>query len=102
MVDFPELVVVGGHVGFPWIDELTSMAVKSPNFHLDTAAYALHRLPPSFVDWMKGMGSRRVMFATNWPMFSPGRCLGGLQALGLDDTQREVFLSGDARRVFRL
>lgn len=102
MLDFPELVVVGGHVGFPWIDELTSMAVKFPNFYVDTSAYALHRLPPAFVDWMKGVGSQRVMFGTNWPMLSPARCLAGLAALGLSDAQRDAFLSGAARRVFSL
>jgi predicted TIM-barrel fold metal-dependent hydrolase len=65
MLDFPELVVVGGHVGFPWIDELLTMTIKFPNFHVDTSAYAVHRLPPAFVDYMKGPGSDRVMFGTN-------------------------------------
>lgn len=32
MLEFPELKVVGGHVGFPWIDELVTMTVKFPNF----------------------------------------------------------------------
>jgi len=58
MLDFPELVVVGGHVGFPWLDELTTLTVKFPNFHVDTSAYALHRLPQGFVQWMRGVGKR--------------------------------------------
>ena len=49
LLDFPELVVVGGHVGFPWLDELTTLSVKFANFYVDTSAYALHRLPPAFV-----------------------------------------------------
>ncbi len=102
MLDFPELVVVGGHVGFPWLDELMTLSVKFPNFHVDTSAYALHRLPPAFVDWMKGLGRNRVMFGTNWPMLSAQRCLSGLGALGLSDEQTEAFLSGNARRVFSL
>lgn len=102
MLEFPELVVVGGHVGFPWLDELTTMTVKFPNFHVDTSAYALHRLPPAFVDWMKGIGQSRVMFGTNAPMLSPARCLAGLGGLGLSDAQTAAFLEGNARRVFRL
>lgn len=102
MLDFPELVIVGGHVGFPWIDELTTMTVKFPNFHVDTSAYALHRLPPAFVDWMKGVGAKRAMFGTNWPMLSPKKCLEGLNALKLSPEQREAFLHGNARRVFGL
>jgi predicted TIM-barrel fold metal-dependent hydrolase len=38
MLEFPELIVVGRHVGFPWIDELITMTVKFPNFHVDTSA----------------------------------------------------------------
>jgi uncharacterized protein len=102
LLDFPELQVVGGHVGFPWIDELTSMTVKFPNFHVDTSAYALHRLPPDFVRYMTGVGRDRVMFGTNWPMLSPEQCLTGLADLRLDDPTTASFLSGTARRVFSL
>ena len=102
LLDFPELKIVGGHVGFPWIDELISLTVKFPNFYVDTSAYAVHRLPADFIEFMKGIGSSRVMFGTNWPMLSPGRCLKQLDALGLNDEQREAFLSGNARRVFNL
>lgn len=102
MLDFPELVVVGGHVGFPWIDELLTMTIKFPNFHVDTSAYAVHRLPPAFIDYMKGPGRSRVMFGTNWPMLSPSRCLEKLDQLNLDQAHKEAFLSGNAKRVFNL
>jgi len=102
LLDFPELVIVGGHVGFPWLDELMSLTMKFPNLYLDTSAYVVHRLPPGFVANMKGPWADRVMFGTNWPMLSPGRCLAKLDALGLDDGQKEKFLSGTARRVFNL
>ncbi len=102
LLDFPELVVVGGHVGFPWIDELISLAIKFPNFHVDTSAYAVHRLPSDFVDFMKGLGSKRVMFGTNWPMLSPAQCLHGLNQLDFTPEQQDAFLFGNARRVFNL
>lgn len=102
LLDFPELVVIGGHVGFPWLDELVTLTVKFPDFYVDTSAYALYRLPPAFVDWMKGMGRDRVMFGTSWPMLSPQKCLAGLSGLGLSQEQSEAFLSVNARRVFAL
>lgn len=102
LLDFPELVVVGGHVGFPWIDELISLTIKFPNFHIDTSAYAVHRLPADFVTYMKGVGSDRVMFGTNWPMLSPARCLKEIETLKLTTEQKDAFLSGNARRVFKL
>lgn len=100
MIDFPELVVVGGHVGFPWLDEVATMIRKFPNFHVDTSAYALHRLPDDFVKLMKGEGRDRIMFGTNFPMLTAKRCLEKLDALGLDEKTKAAFLGANARRVF--
>lgn len=102
LLDFPELVVVGGHVGFPWLDELTTLTVKFPNFYVDTSAYTLKRLPPAFIEWMKGVGRNRVMFGTNWPMVAPHKSLSGLDALGLTPEATAAFLHGTAKRVFKL
>jgi hypothetical protein len=102
LLDFPDLKVVGGHVGFPWIDEVVSLCLKYPNLYVDTSAYAVHRLPDDLVEFMKGPGQSRIMFGTNWPMLSPSRCLKHLDALELSDEGRELFLGGNARRVFGL
>ncbi|PRX47179.1 hypothetical protein B0I33_106280 [Prauserella shujinwangii] len=102
LLDFPELVVVGGHVGYPWIHEVLSLATKYPNFHVDTSAYVVRRLPPELVEFLRGRGRDRVLFGSNYPMLTPGRCLDGLGELGLDDEARALFLGGNARRVFRL
>lgn len=102
LLDFPELVVVGGHVGQPWIEEVLSLARKYPNFHIDTSAYVVRRLPDALIRYMREAGRTRVLFGTNWPMLSASRCLEGLDRLGLDDEARQLFLEGDARRVFRL
>jgi len=102
LLDFPELVVVGGHVGFPWLDELTTLTVKFPNFFVDTSAYTVRRLPAGFVEYMKGLGALRVMFGTNWPMIGHAKCLDGLDALALTPDGRSAFLSGNARRVFKV
>ena len=102
LLEFPDLVVVGGHVGFPWINEVISLATKYPNLYVDTSAYALHRLPAELVAYMKGHGRSRVLFGTNWPMLTPAQCLDHLDDLGLDDEASELFLAGNAARVFGL
>lgn len=38
-LDFPELVIVGGHIGHPWTDEMIGLAWKHDNIHIDTSAY---------------------------------------------------------------
>lgn len=102
LLDFPELTVVGGHVGYPWIQEVLSLATKYPNFYVDTSAYVVHRLPPELVDFLRGRGRTRVLFGSNYPMLTPRACLEGLDALDVDAETRGLFLGGTARRVFGL
>lgn len=102
LLDFPELVVVGGHVGFPWIHEVLSLATKYPNFYIDTSAYKLTRLPAELVDYLRGRGRRKVLFGSNFPMLTAGAALEGLDALQLDDETKGLFLQGNAARIFRL
>ena len=100
LLDFPELVVVGGHVGVPWIEEVLSLCRKYPNFHVDTSAYAVHRLPEPLVAYLRGAGRTRVMFGTNFPMLTAARAMASLDDLGLDADARALFLGGNAARVF--
>jgi predicted TIM-barrel fold metal-dependent hydrolase len=102
LLDFPELTLVGGHVGFPWVNELVSLAYKFPNFFVDVSAYRLGRLPDDFVRFMKGVGRDRVMFATNWPMVDMAASLGDLDRLGLDAGAQELLLGATAQRAFNL
>ena len=102
MLEFPELKVIGGHVGFPWVNEVISLATKYENFYLDTSAYALHRLPAEFVDFMAGRGSKKVMFGTNFGMLTAQRCLEGLPGLNLSLEATDDFLYNNAARVFKL
>ncbi|MEO1040553.1 MAG: amidohydrolase family protein [Pseudomonadota bacterium] len=102
LLHFPDLTVVGGHVGFPWVSEVISLTVKFPNFHIDTSAYALHRLPPDFAFFLATLGAKRVMFGSNWPMIAPEKCLKGLDGLNLNEETRAAYLSGNATRVFKL
>jgi predicted TIM-barrel fold metal-dependent hydrolase len=102
LLEFPELVVVGGHVGYPWMDEVISLATKYPNFYVDTSAYVVHRLPSQLVEFLRGRGRSRVLFGTNWPMLSAERCLERSEELGLDREATELFLGGNARRLFKL
>ncbi len=101
-IDFPELVVVGGHIGYPWTEEMIAVCTKHPNVYIDTSAYVAKRYPPALVDYLKGHGRAKVLFGTNWPMIAPKKALEGLDALGLDDATRAAFLAGNAARVYRL
>ena len=101
-IDFPELVVVGGHIGYPWTEEMIAVATKHPNVYIDTSAYTIRRYPPALVDYLRGHGRDKVLFGTNWPMVPPVKALEGLDELTLGADVEARFLAGTAQRVFQL
>jgi len=100
--EFPELTIVGGHIGHPWTTEMIALATKYPNVYIDTSAYKPSRYPPELVDFMKGHGRQKVLFGSNHPMIFPAACLAEVDALGLDDEAQRLFLAENAQRVFSL
>lgn len=102
-LDFPELVVVCGHIGYPWTAEMIAVARKHEHVYIDTSAYTARRYPEELVAYLRtGSGRRKVMFGSNFPMIAPQQALERLDALRLDDETRDLFLEGNARRVFGL
>jgi len=101
-LDFPELVIVAGHIGFPWTTEMIALATKYPNVYMDTSAYTIRRYPTELVEYLRHHGRSKVMFGTNYPMIRPVQALEGLAELALDDETLEGFLSANAMKAFGL
>lgn len=102
-LDFPELIIVCGHVGYPWTEEMVAVARKHENVYIDTSAYTIKRLPQELVRFMKTRtGQRKVLFGTNYPMIAHVYALAGLDELGLDEDACHDYLHGNAERVFGL
>ena len=101
-LDFPELVIVGGHIGYPWTEEAIAVATKHENVYIDTSAFTIRRYPPELVRFLKSNGGHKVMFGTNYPMITPAKCLTALDDLQLADDTKAAFLGGTAARVFKI
>lgn len=101
-LDFPELKIVCGHIGYPWTQEMIAVATKHRHVYIDASAYTAKRYPPEFVAYLKTNGREKVMFGTNYPMITPAKCLEKLPDLGLDQETTDLFLYKNAARVFKL
>jgi hypothetical protein len=99
-IEFPELKIVCGHIGYPWTAEMIAVATKHPNVFIDTSAYTAKRYPRELVEYMKTNGKKKVLFGTNYPMITAAKCLENLDELGLDAEVRRLFLRENAGRVF--
>lgn len=102
-LDFPELTIVCGHIGYPWTEEMIAVARKHANVYIDTSAYTSARLPQELTAFLHTRtGSRKVCFGTNYPMINHEHALADLGSLGLDTDTRQLYLHGNAARVFGL
>ena len=101
-LDFPELTIVGGHIGYPWTEEAIAVATKHENVYIDTSAYTAGRYPPELVRYLRSNGRGKVLFGTNYPMITPAKALERLEQLELDEETAAAFLSGNAERVYGL
>jgi predicted TIM-barrel fold metal-dependent hydrolase len=81
---------------------MISLATKYENVYIDTSAYTPERYPEALVRFMKGAGRHKVLFGSNFPMIQPAKCLAQLGMLDLSDEERRLFLSENAKKVFRL
>ncbi len=96
-------MIVAGHIGYPWTEEMVAVARKHENVYIDTSAYTSKRIPSELVRYMKTRsGRRKVMFGTNYPMIFHSAALTDLPTLELDDETLALYLDGNARRVFDL
>jgi len=109
-IDFPELTIIGGLGGWPWVNEMVALVRRHPKLHLDTSAHRAKYLG------QRGSGWEMLLQFGN--TLIQDKVLVGLSAglvgqphdtliqeylaLPLKDTVKEKWLYRNAARVFRL
>ena len=109
-IDFPELTIVGGLGGWPWVNEMVALVRRHPKLHLDTSAHRAKYLG------QRGSGWEMLMQFGN--TLIQDKVLVGLSAglvgqshetliqeymeLPLKDSVKEKWLYTNAARVFRV
>lgn len=101
-IDFPELRLIGIHIGIPWTDEMISMAWKHEHIYIGSDAYAPKHWPESFRRYIDSYGQDKVLFGTDWPVIDPERALREIEALSFRPVPLQKLLRDNALRVFRL
>lgn len=101
-IDFPELKLLGIHIGIPWVDEMIAMAWKHENVFIGGDAYAPKHWPPQLVHYLNTYGKHKVLFGTDWPVIDPERAVAEIRALDLRPDAHKMLMRENALRVFRL
>lgn len=99
---FPDLTIIGCHLGQPWHDEMMTLAWKHPNVYVETSARGPKHWPASFVEFASGWGRDKVIWATDYPLLGFDRTLTELEALGLSEEVFRKVVRDNAVRAFKL
>jgi hypothetical protein len=100
-IDFPELALIGIHIGVPWTDEMISMCWKHDNVFTAGDAYAPKHWPKQYVHYANSYGKEKVLFGTDWPVIDPERAVKEVDDLGLRPDAHRLMMRDNALRVFK-
>lgn len=100
--DFPELRLVGIHVGVPWHEEMIAVCWKHENVFICADAHSPKYWPESFVKYLNSYGQDKVFFGTDFPVLDFGRTRAEVEALGLKPEVLRKFLRDNVVRIYGL
>ena len=100
--DFPELKLIGIHVGIPWHDEMISMAWKHENIFIGCDAHRPKYWPKSFIHYLNSYGQDKIIFGTDFPVLEFKKTIDDIDALGLKSEVRKKLLRDNVIRVYGL
>jgi predicted TIM-barrel fold metal-dependent hydrolase len=105
---FPELKLIGLHIGTPWTHEMTMLARNHQNVFIIADAHPPRQWEKPLIDyitqeeWLNKDGSYKVMWGTDWPMQTFDQSLKEVKDLGLPPEIEARLLGENAIRIFGL
>ncbi|MGE0622095.1 MAG: amidohydrolase family protein [Pseudomonadales bacterium] len=109
-VDFPDLTVIAGLGGWPWVPELVGAARRHANLYIDLAAHRPRNLPKPGSGWemMLQFGNTllqdKMLFASSWMTLgmTPAEVVAEYDELPLRDSVRPKWMGANAARLLGL
>ncbi|MSO65531.1 MAG: amidohydrolase [Alphaproteobacteria bacterium] len=99
---YPELRLIGIHLGVPWTDEMISMAWKHEHIYIGGDAYAPKHWPKQMIHYANTYGSHKFMFGTDWPVIDPIRAVREVEDHHYRPDSKKKIMRENALRVFKL
>ncbi len=100
--DFPELKLIGIHVGIPWHDEMIAMAWKHENVYIGCDAHRPKYWPDSFKHYINSFGQDKVIFGTDFPVLPFKRTVEDINDIGFKPEVRRKLMRDNTVRIYGL
>lgn len=100
---YQNLTVIGAHFGgYSVWEEAAELMHGIPNLYVDCSSTMFALNDEVVVSLIRTYGADRVLFGTDYPMWSPADELAHFMRLKLTNSERELILHGNAERIFDL
>ncbi|HXP94343.1 MAG TPA: amidohydrolase family protein [Candidatus Binatia bacterium] len=100
--DFPNLTIVAAHPGWPWVDEMTAVALHKGNVYWELSGWAPKYFPPQLKVDIRSRLKDKVMFGSDYPSLPYERIFREWGELGYKDDVMEQIFHGNAERALSL
>ena len=100
--DFPHLTIIAAHIGWPWVDEMTAVALHKGNVFWEVSGYAPQYFPASLVRDIRTRLKEKILFGSDYPSIPYSRLLREWDELGYSDDIKERVFCRNAERVLGL
>ena len=97
------LTVIGAHLGGWSIwDEAVEVYRNMPNFYVDCSSSFPYLKPETAKEIIRKYGADKVLFGTDYPMWSPKREIEYFMGLSLDESEINSIMNMNAKKLFNL
>ena len=99
---FPELRILGTHVGNPWEEEMMILAWKHPNVYIESSARPARHWPERLKKFAGGYGQDKMIWGTDYPLLPFKRTADDIYDCGFSEEATRKILRDNAARVFKI
>ena len=100
--DFPNLTIVAAHPGWPWVEEMTAVALHKGNVYWELSGWAPRYFSDSLKRDIRARLQDKIMFGSDYPSIPHERLFREWNELGYTDTIVEKVFHQNAERVLHL
>jgi len=99
---FPNLTVIAAHFGGWSICDLALEYLEGRNCYLDVSSSMMYTGNKRAKELIRIYGAERMLFGSDYPMWSPKEELERFMSLGLTDEEKRLILCDNAKKLFGL
>jgi predicted TIM-barrel fold metal-dependent hydrolase len=100
--DFPSMNIIAAHPGWPWVDEMTAVALHKGNVYWELSGWAPKYFPDQLKRDIRSRLRDKVMFGSDYPSLPYQRIFSEWAEFGFSEEILAQVFHGNAERVLGL